>query len=133
MIANRTIKTFPDSALPIFNGRYGPYITDGERNGKIPKDRDPASLTQAECEALLAEGKPVRKGGRFARKTPAKKAARATKAAGAEGAAPAKKAVAKAAKTAAPTKATKATKKTARKTAKKAAKKAARKTAAGPA
>jgi DNA topoisomerase-1 len=59
----------------VLNGRYGPYISDGEKNGKIPKDRDPASLTQAECEALLAEGKPVRKGGRFGRKTTTKKVA----------------------------------------------------------
>src|SRR5690606_5454230 len=74
MIANRTIKTFEGTDIQVLNGRYGPYITDGEKNGKIPKDRDPASLTQAECEALLAEGKPVRKGGRFGKKAAAKKA-----------------------------------------------------------
>ena len=94
MIANRTIKTFPGTDIQVLNGRYGPYITDGEKNGKIPKDRDPASLTQAECEALLAEGKPVRKGGRFGRKAPAKKAARAA-ATGDAGTAPPGKAVAK--------------------------------------
>jgi DNA topoisomerase-1 len=103
MIANRTIKVFPGTEIQVLNGRYGPYITDGEKNGKIPKDRDPASLTQAECEALLAEGKPVRKGGRFGKKVPAKKAAKkatkatkAVKAEPAEGAAkPAARKVAK--------------------------------------
>ena len=126
MIANRTIKTFEGTDIQVLNGRYGPYITDGEKNGKIPKDRDPASLTQAECEALLAEGKPVRKGGRFGKKTAAKKA-------------PAKKAAAKKTteKAAAPAKKTakKATKKAAKKAtkkapAKKAAKKAVKKAAA---
>jgi DNA topoisomerase-1 len=102
MIANRTIKVFPGTEIQVLNGRYGPYITDGEKNGKIPKDRDPASLTQAECEALLAEGKPVRKGGRFGKKAPAKKAAKkATKptaAADAEAKPVAKKAAKKATK-----------------------------------
>ena len=128
MIANRTIKTFEGTDIQVLNGRYGPYITDGEKNGKIPKDRDPASLTQAECEALLAEGKPVRKGGRFgkkkvaAKKAPAKKAA--VKKASETAAAPAKKATKKAAKKTAK----KATKKaTAKKAAKKAVKKAANK------
>lgn len=123
MIANRTIKTFPGTEIQVLNGRYGPYITDGEKNGKIPKDRDPASLTQAECEALLAEGKPVRKGGRFgkkvaAKKAPAKKAA-VKKVAGETAAkAPAKKAAKKATKKAAAKKAP------AKKAAKKATKKA---------
>jgi DNA topoisomerase-1 len=75
LIANRTIKTFDGSAVQVLNGRFGPYLTDGEKNGKIPKDREPASLTLAECERILAEtGKPVRKGGRFGKKAAAKKA-----------------------------------------------------------
>ncbi len=87
MIANRIIKEFPGTAIQVLNGRYGPYISDGEKNGKIPKDRDPKSLTQAECEALLAEGKPVRKGGRFGKKAPARKADAAPKKAAAKKAA----------------------------------------------
>ncbi|GAB2668123.1 DNA topoisomerase I [Arenimonas aestuarii] len=124
MIANRTIKTFEGTDIQVLNGRYGPYITDGEKNGKIPKDRDPASLTQAECEALLAEGKPVRKGGRFGKKVAAKKAPakKAAKKSSETTATPAKKTAKKAAK--------KATKKAARKTTKKAAKKAPAKKAA---
>ena len=74
-IANRIIKSFEGSAIQVLNGRYGPYLSDGSLNGKIPKDREPASLTLAECEQLMAEtGKPVR--GRFGKG--AKKAASKT-------------------------------------------------------
>lgn len=74
LIANRLIKTFDDSTIQVLNGKYGPYITDGEKNGKIPKDRDPKTLTLAECEAILAAApaRPMR--GRFGAKSAAKKA-----------------------------------------------------------
>jgi DNA topoisomerase-1 len=63
---NRLIASFRDGAIQVLNGRYGPYITDGEKNARIPKDRDPKSLTEAECAELLASA-PVRpkRGGRF--------------------------------------------------------------------
>ncbi|MFA6984964.1 MAG: DNA topoisomerase I [Arenimonas sp.] len=91
LIANRLIKAFPGTEIQILNGKYGPYITDGEKNGKIPKDRDPKSLTQAECEEILLAA-PVRsQRGRFGKKAPAKKAAAkkaaTKKAAAADGAA----------------------------------------------
>ncbi|MFX7329337.1 topoisomerase C-terminal repeat-containing protein, partial [Acinetobacter baumannii] len=61
------------SDVQVLNGRFGPYLSDGARNGRIPKDRDPASLTLEEATRLLEEtGKPVR--GRFARKAAAKAA-----------------------------------------------------------
>ncbi len=53
--ANRVIKVFEGSAIQILNGRYGPYITDGEHNARIPKSSDPAGLTREECEQLIAE------------------------------------------------------------------------------
>jgi len=53
--ANRTLRTFPDSAIQILNGRFGPYITDGKKNARVPKERDPESLSLDECEALLRE------------------------------------------------------------------------------
>jgi len=59
--ANKYIKTFDDSEIQVLNGRYGPYITDGNKNAKIPKDREPESLTLEECEKLIAEA-PERKG-----------------------------------------------------------------------
>ena len=71
---NRIIKEWDDSEIQVLNGRYGPYLSDGKLNGKIPKDREPASLTLEEAQQLMAEtGKPARKG--FgAKKAVAKKA-----------------------------------------------------------
>ncbi|NIK10551.1 DNA topoisomerase-1 [Xanthomonas arboricola] len=60
---NRVIKDFEGSDIQVLNGRFGPYISDGKLNGKIPKDREPATLTFEEVQQLLADtGKPVRKG-----------------------------------------------------------------------
>ena len=65
--ANRLIMDFPDAGIQVLNGRYGPYITDKQKNAKIPKDRDPKSLTLEECQALLAAA-PVRTFGKWGRK-----------------------------------------------------------------
>jgi len=35
-------------------GRYGPYITDGKKNAPVPKEQDPAKLTEKEAKLLLA-------------------------------------------------------------------------------
>lgn len=124
---NRIIKQFDGSDIQVLNGRFGPYISDGKLNGRIPKDREPASLTLEEVTKLLEEtGKPMR--GRFGKKTAAKKE-------------PAKKAAKKAAKTTvktaaepaakkAPAKKAAAKKAPAKKAAKKTASKAAKKTVA---
>ena len=70
--ANRTILNFEDAGIQVLNGRYGPYITDRVKNAKIPKDRQPDTLTLDECRELLAAA-PVRgKGGsRFGKKAAA--------------------------------------------------------------
>ncbi|QWF16643.1 DNA topoisomerase I [Lysobacter capsici] len=121
---NRIIKEFDGSDIQVLNGRFGPYISDGKLNGRIPKDREPASLTLEEVVKLMEEtGKPMR--GRFGKKTAAKKE-------------PAKKAAKKAAKkvvsadgeTKAPVKKAAAKKAPAKKAAKKVAKKTATKKAA---
>ncbi len=65
--ANRLILDFPDAKIQVLNGRYGPYITDKERNAKIPKDKDPKSLTLSECQDLLAAA-PVRTFGKWGKK-----------------------------------------------------------------
>ncbi len=107
---NRIIKAFDGSDIQVLNGRYGPYISDGKLNGRIPKDREPSSLTLVEVTQFMADtGKPMRKG--FGKKTVAKKA-------------PAKRVARKTATAKMPAKKTtkpakKATKKSASKTAKK--------------
>ena len=58
--AEREIKVFENTGISILNGRYGPYITDGKKNAKIPKEREPASMTLEESRTLLAEA-PVRR------------------------------------------------------------------------
>jgi DNA topoisomerase I len=65
--ANRLIRDFPDAGIQVLNGRYGPYIKDKTRNAKIPKDRDPKSLTLEDCHALLAAA-PARGFGKWGRK-----------------------------------------------------------------
>jgi DNA topoisomerase-1 len=76
--ANRIIQDFGIDDIQVLNGRYGPYITDKARNARIPKDRDPKTLTLEECRTLLAAA-PQRPGrGRFGRgaKTGTKTAAK---------------------------------------------------------
>jgi DNA topoisomerase-1 len=57
--ANKLILDFPDDGIQVLNGRYGPYITNKEKNAKVPKDREPKSLTLDECKELL-EKAPLR-------------------------------------------------------------------------
>ena len=110
MLANRVITDF-GNGVQVLNGRYGAYITDGEKNARIPKDTEPKDLTEAQCLELLAAA-PVKKS-RFAKKTATKKAA-AKKEPAAKKAAPKKAAAKKSAAKKTATKKT-ATKKTATK------------------
>jgi DNA topoisomerase I len=57
--ANKYIKEF-DSGIKVVNGPYGPYITDGKKNAKIPKDVEPKDLTEEQCKKLIDEA-PARK------------------------------------------------------------------------
>ncbi len=63
--AEKHIATF-EEGVQILNGRYGPYVTDGKKNAKIPKDTEPTSITFAQAKKLLAEA-PAKKG-RFSRR-----------------------------------------------------------------
>lgn len=74
--ANRIIRQFDDSAIQVLRGRYGPYITNGSKNARIPKDREPESLTLAECEELIAAAPEKRRGRKkTAKKTSTRKTA----------------------------------------------------------
>ena len=52
--AEKNIADFGDG-IKVLNGRYGPYITDGKKNAKIPKDADPKKITHEEAKKLLDE------------------------------------------------------------------------------
>ncbi len=58
--ANRIIQDFEDVGIRVLRGRYGPYITDGKKNVRVPKDREPEDLGQEECVELI-EKAPTRK------------------------------------------------------------------------
>ncbi len=73
--ANRIIQDFEEEGIQVLNGRYGPYITNKEKNARVPKDREPKSLTLEECKELLAAA-PARRGKKKAKKKVAKKAAK---------------------------------------------------------
>lgn len=71
--AERTIQDFGDG-IQILNGRFGPYITNGKVNVKVPKEKEPKELTHEECKELIANAptKTSRKG-RTNKKASAKK------------------------------------------------------------
>lgn len=41
--------------IQVLNGRYGPYITDGTKNVKIPKDIEPKSITEEQAKEILSK------------------------------------------------------------------------------
>ena len=59
--AEKYIKVFEKEGISILNGRYGPYITDGKKNAKIPKDREARDLTLQECRDLIDAAPAARK------------------------------------------------------------------------
>jgi len=78
--ANREIKVFEGTDIIILRGRYGPYITDGNKNARIPKDiEDPATLDLATCQELIEKAplpKSKRKKAAARKKAAPKKAAK---------------------------------------------------------
>ncbi len=73
----------PDGGKPIqvLEGRYGPYVTDGETNASIPKGTDPKTVSLEAARELIdaRAGAPPRekRGGRFDGKGRAARGARA--------------------------------------------------------
>lgn len=61
--AEKNIADFGDG-VKVLNGRFGPYITDGTKNAKIPKDTDPKAITHEQALELLkaTPAKPARRG-----------------------------------------------------------------------
>ena len=67
--ANRIIQSFGDGSIQVLNGRYGPYVTDGEKNARIPKQENPTELTREQCEELLVNAPAKRRGRKSAAKS----------------------------------------------------------------
>lgn len=63
--ANKYIAQFK-SGIQIVNGPYGPYVTDGKKNARIPKTTDATKMTEAEAKELLAKAPAKKK--RFVRR-----------------------------------------------------------------
>ncbi len=53
--AAKLIKSFDGTDVVVLNGRYGPYVTDGKKNARVPKDMEPKDLSLEKSLALLAE------------------------------------------------------------------------------
>ncbi len=65
--ANKYIKQFA-SGISIVNGPYGAYITDGQKNARLPKEVKPETVDETTAKNLLAKA-PVRKKRTFSRRT----------------------------------------------------------------
>ncbi len=64
--AKKFVKIFEEAPeIQILNGRWGCYIKYGKRNIKIPKEKDAATLTLAECQEIIAKAPEKKK---YARK-----------------------------------------------------------------
>ena len=63
--AEKNIADFGDG-VKVLNGRFGPYITDGTKNAKVPKDTDPKTITHEQALKILkaAPAKNTRRPGR---------------------------------------------------------------------
>jgi DNA topoisomerase-1 len=68
--AEKNITDFGDG-IKVLNGRFGPYITNGTKNAKIPKDTDPKLITHDQAKEMIAAA-PAAKKGRFGRKSTTK-------------------------------------------------------------
>ncbi|MBO4634900.1 MAG: type I DNA topoisomerase [Bacteroidales bacterium] len=47
--------------IKVLNGRFGPYIKLGASNYKIPRGRNAATLTEADCQAIIDASEPTKK------------------------------------------------------------------------
>ena len=64
----KEIKEFPEKNIKVLSGRYGPYITDGVKNAKIPADLKPENLSLEECQELLAKAPERKRRGNWKKK-----------------------------------------------------------------
>ncbi len=96
-IATLAVSPVTGKNIEVRNGRFGPYVTDGQVNATIRASRDPATITMDDALELIAQAEQrARDQGRDPRAPqPAKGGARRSSGARAAKASPAKKAPAK--------------------------------------
>jgi len=70
---DRILRTWEDSDVQIVKGRWGPFITDGKKNARMPKEREVESMTLEECLAAIEAAPDKRRGKKAAKKKAAKK------------------------------------------------------------
>jgi DNA topoisomerase-1 len=78
------LKTFAnspvtDQPVKLLDGRYGPYVSDGETNASLPRGTEVESFTLEQALVLLADraaAGPPKKKSRFTKKAAPKKAAK---------------------------------------------------------
>lgn len=129
---NKVVRVWEEEGIEVLRGHFGPYVTDGEKNAKIPKDVAPESLTLEQCKEMIAKA-PVRRSKKKKKKAAGKKKASAAADAEAAGTTTKKKAKKKTKAKKKAKKKTKAKKKAKAKAKKKAtAKKATSKTSPEP-
>ncbi|MAQ72942.1 MAG: DNA topoisomerase I [Gammaproteobacteria bacterium] len=51
--ANKEIKVFEEKGIKVLNGIYGPYVTNGKVNVKVPKNIEPQSLEEEACIEMI--------------------------------------------------------------------------------
>jgi DNA topoisomerase I len=67
----KSLGKHPESGKPleVLDGRFGPYVTDGQVNASLPKGADPQELELEEALSLLATAAKRGKGRKGGRKT----------------------------------------------------------------
>lgn len=59
--AEKNIADFGDG-VKVLNGRFGPYVTNGKKNAKIPKDTDPKTITHEQALKMIEDAPDKKKG-----------------------------------------------------------------------
>ena len=57
--AGGVISEYKDSDIQVIDGSYGPYIKHAGNNYKIPKNMDPATLTEDKCKEIITNSEPT--------------------------------------------------------------------------